>query len=97
MSKDSNDAAVDALVAVGVLAVVAGVAWYLHTNYEFRWIWEAEFTDRYQSFDLGRTFTLMPKDSKGRSLNFDATLGRTQMGFSGTEQNRVTFGIRGTF
>jgi hypothetical protein len=97
MSKDSNDSTVDALVAVGVLVVVAGVAWYLHTNYEFRWIWEAEFTDRYQSFDLGRTFTLMPKDSKGRSLNFDATLGRTQMGFSGTEQNRVTFGIRGTF
>lgn len=100
-SSKSNDEAVDALVAVGVIAVVAGVAWYLHTNYEFRWIWEAKFTDNYQSVDFGRTFTLLPMDTKGRSLNLDVTLGTTTRGFSfgdeGREQNRVQFGIRGTF
>lgn len=99
--KSSSDDATDALVIVAGVTAVALIAWYLHENYEFRWIWQAQFTDNYQSIDFGRTFTLMPEDSKGRSLNFEATLGTTTRGFSfgdeGREQNRVQFGFRGTF
>jgi len=100
-SSSSSSSVTDTIMIVGGIAVVAAVAWYLHTNYEFRWIWEAEFTDNYQTIDFGRSFTLMPEDSKGRSLNLEMTLGTTTRGFSfgdnGREQDRVTFGFRGTF
>ena len=73
------------------IAVVAIGAYYLHTNYDFEFKFNA--TDNYQTYGTKKTFNLFEKNDN--SLNFEMDLSHTTT--DDFHSNRLFFGFSGTF
>jgi len=79
----------DTEVIVGVLgiAVIGLAAYYLHTNYDFEFRFDA--TDNWQSYGTSKSFELTD------SLNFNTEISHTVT--DSFNDNRILFSFSGTF